>query len=90
MLENNYSETILGFTAGGSVGSWYQLLREKYAIAPTYAGETTVEMVRADFDSVLAEALPGDRLERNVKLWIASISLFTHGEQYYRRRALHV
>lgn len=49
MLENNYySLKRFGFLQQEDLsGSLYQLLREKYAIRPTHAGETTVEMVRA-------------------------------------------
>ena len=60
MLENNYySLKRLGFLQQEDLsGSLYQLLREKYAIVPTYAGETTVEMVRADSDSAPLLKLP--------------------------------
>ncbi|HFL5536281.1 TPA: UTRA domain-containing protein, partial [Escherichia coli] len=65
MLENNYySLKRLGFLQQEDLsGSLYQLLREKYAIVPTYAGETTVEMVRADSDSApLLKQPPGEPL----------------------------
>lgn len=49
MLENNYySLARFDFLQQEDLsGSLYQLLRDKYAICPTHAGETTVEMVRA-------------------------------------------
>lgn len=65
MLENNYySLNRFGFLQQEDLsGSLYQLLREKYAIAPTYAGETTVDMVRAHDDNAsLLQQPPGEPL----------------------------
>ncbi|EBA5556779.1 UTRA domain-containing protein [Salmonella enterica subsp. enterica] len=65
MLENNYySLNRFGFLQQEDLrGSLYQLLREKYAIVPTYAGETTVDMVRAHDDNAsLLQQPPGEPL----------------------------
>ena len=71
MLENNYySLKRLGFL--------------KYAIVPTYAGETTVEMVRADSDSApLLKQPPGEPLFLMKTLILDSQHQPIHyGEQY--------
>ncbi|MDZ0125735.1 UTRA domain-containing protein, partial [Klebsiella pneumoniae] len=86
MLENNYySLKRLGFLQQEDLsGSLYQLLREKYAIVPTYAGETTVEMVRADSDSApLLKQPPGEPLFLMKTLILDSQHQPIHyGEQY--------
>ncbi|PAW14520.1 GntR family transcriptional regulator, partial [Klebsiella pneumoniae] len=56
----------------------------KYAIVPTYAGETTVEMVRADSDSApLLKQPPGEPLFLMKTLILDSQHQPIHyGEQY--------
>lgn len=86
MLENNYySLKRFGFLQQEDLsGSLYQLLTEKYAVVPTYAGETTVEMVRAHTDNAaLLQQQPGEPLFLMKTLILDSQHQPIHyGEQY--------